>query len=245
MSNHQDISSEQISLINFTSSETHRIPRHLFTAKLSFKQQRFLDLDIFRHQIEESRAGLHHQPYTNNKHSVFVYKTIFFGLAALFAILGITTMAVPLTIVTGFFNYYTAIKGLIVSLCALFSLASFTMAATLHTEKEAILHCVRKARAHLATIYARKRLRMGIKRFFAMLSPHRREAQSLKNMFHETYDKINEKRDNAMHFVHRIASAKTLDPDSKEALLNQAIEELDDTLMLLVHSFRHATPTPK
>jgi len=59
-------------------------------------------------------------------------------------------------------------------------------------------------------------------------------------MYHEGLDKINDKKDEALHLVQRIATAQTLDRVEKETLLNQAIEELHEKLKLLTHTFRHA-----
>jgi len=55
------------------------VSKILFTAKHTVSVQRFDDLDSFRQDIEHSKAGLHHQPYTNNKKSFFLYKLIFLG----------------------------------------------------------------------------------------------------------------------------------------------------------------------
>ena len=62
----------------------------------------------------------------------------------------------------------------------------------------------------------------------------------LRQLYHEVIDKINHKKDETLHLVHRIATAETLDNQEKEDLLNQAIEEFNDKLQMLVHNFRHA-----
>lgn len=225
-----------------TSSGIPQISKHHFTAKPSFLQQRYADLDFFRQQIEESKAGLHHQPYTNNKKNTSFYKTIFLGFAVLFFMLGVITMAIPSALGCGFFfSSCTFLKTILVTMCTFLSLSSLIFALKMRAEKEAVAYCVRKTKAHVAAIYARKQVRMGIKSIFAMMGKKRLQALALKQMYHEINDKINDKKDETLHLVHRIATAETLTSQEKEDLLNQAIEELNDKLQLLTHTFRHAT----
>lgn len=226
---------EQFCLTPPTSSP--QVARHMFTAKLT--PTRYDDLDLFRQQIEQSKAGLHHQPYTNNKKSVFIYKCIFFGFALFFFILGMSILAIP---IHGgfFFESSTIAKGVITGICTILSLISLTTASIMQTEREVVYQCARKAKAHLATIYGRKSLRLGLKRFAALFGKQRLKAKALRQMYHEHLDKINDKKDEALHLVQRIATAETLDKAEKETLLNQAIEEFNDKMHMLTHTFKHA-----
>lgn len=225
------------------SSEIPQVPKHHFTVKPSYQQQRYADLDFFRQQIVESKAGLHHQPYTMNKKNTSFYKSIFLGLAALFFFLGILAMAIPSALGCGFFfSSCTFLKAMIVTLCTFFSLSSLTIGLKLRAEKEAVAYFVRRTKAHVATIYARKQVRMGIKSLFAFMGPNRKKVVALKHMYHEICDKINDKKEETLHLVYRIATAETLEAIEKEALLNQAIEEFNDKLQLLTHTFRHTPP---
>jgi hypothetical protein len=221
-----------------------QISKHFFTAKPSFVQQRYADLDIFRQQIQESKAGLHHQPYTMNRRSTTLYKSIFLGFAVLFFILGVTAMAIPSALGCGFFfSSCTLVKGVIVTFCTFLSLSSLTLGLKLRAEKEAIAYYVRKTKAHVATIYARKQVRMGIKSVFALIGPRRQKAAALKQMYDEACDKMNDKKEETLHLVQRISTAETLDKQEKEALLNQAIEEFSEKLQLLTQTFRHSMPS--
>lgn len=237
----QDSALPLVTFIPSSRSKITRVPKEYFTFKPSLGQQRYTELDIFRQQIEQSRAGLHHKPYTSNKRNVFLYKTIFFAFALIFAILGVAVLAVPSALGCGFFSSCTAIKSVLASLCTIFSLSAFTIAFSMSHEREVIQEYVRKARARLATIYARKCRRMGIKSIFAFFTHHRRQALLLRQTYHEACDKINDEKESALHLAHRIATAQTLDAEEKESLLNQAIEELNEKLMTLCHTFRHAT----
>jgi hypothetical protein len=222
--------------------EIPQIPKHMFKVQLPQTRQRYHELDIFKHQIEQSKAGLHHQPYTLNKRSVLVYKCIFFGLAVLFATLCLITMSMPILKSWGFFSFssVTLVRSVLISLCSLLSISSFAMGFTLRSEREAVLRCVQKAKATVSRIYARKRVRMGVKRFVAFFGPYRRLALSMRQSYHEVVDKINDKKEESLHLVHRIATAETLSPAQKEELLNQAIEELQDKLLFATHTFRHS-----
>jgi hypothetical protein len=219
-----------------------KVPKHVKTVKLPESRQRYHELDVFRYQIEQSKAGIYHQPYTMNKKTVFVYKLIFFGLAGLFAALSFIAMSIPMVHAWAFFSISstTFFKCIVVSICSLLAVVSFLMGFTLRTEREAVQRCIRKAYVSISRIYTRKRLRMGIKRFVAFFGPHRRLAADMRHTYHEICDKINDKKDETMHLVHRIATAETLTPPQKEVLLNQAIEELHDKLMFVIHSFRHS-----
>lgn len=219
-----------------------KVPRQHFTVKSTFLEDRFAELNIFREQIEQSRAGLHHKPYTYNKKNALLYKIIFFSFAFLFGMLGITVLAVPSSLGCGFFTSCTAIKGVLASLCTIFSLSAFTMAFSISHEREVIHDCIRRAKVKLATIYTRKCRRMGIKNIFAFFTHHRRQALALRHAYHEASDKINDEKEAALHLANRIATAQTLDIQEKEALLNQAVEELNEKLMSLCHTFRHISP---
>ena len=226
-----------------TCHDIPRVDKKYLAAKFVISDQRYSELDEFRQEIEESKAGLHHQPYSNNKRNVMLYKSVFFGFALFFAFLSLGVLVVPSAISCGFFSFCTAIKSTLATASSFFSLCSFSIGFMMKPEREAIYHYVRKARKTVATIYARKKIRMGIKRFFVLFTSHRHQAATLRQMFHETCDKINEKKEHALHLAHRISTAKTLTWEQKESLLNQAIEELNESLMKNAHNFRH-TPLP-
>lgn len=226
-----------------TSSGIPQISKHQFVAKPSFTQKRYADLDIFRKQIEQSKAGLHHQPYTNNKKNTSFYKSIFLGFAAFFLCLGLTAMAIPSALGCGFFfSSCTLLKGIIVTICTFFSLSALTLGLRMRADKEAVAHCVRKTKAHLTAVYARKKVRMGIKSIFAFVGPQRQKAVAVSHLYHEALDKVNDKKEEALHLLHRIATAETFSDSEKEDLLNQAIEEFHEQLQMIAQTFRHATP---
>jgi hypothetical protein len=219
----------------------HQVPKHLFAAKPAYLHEKYEDLDSFRQEIEESKAGLHHQPYTTNRRTVAYYKLIFFGFAVLFFGLGIGSLAIPtLSGHSLFISTGAVLKGVLVSLCTFLSLSSLAIALTLRAEREAVLQCVRKTRAQLATLFARKQMKLGIKRFFALFGPDRKKATAMRQMYHEAWDKVIDIKEETLHLVSRISTAETLDKIQKEKLLNQAVEEMNERLRTLVRSFKHA-----
>lgn len=222
-----------------STKDFHKIAKHQFTAKVSFARQRYHELDIFRHQIEQSKAGLHHQPYTYNKKCAVRYKLAFFGFSAVFLTLAFFSLSLSATLGCGlFFNTCGLVKNAIFVSCLFLSFCSFFMALTISNEREAVMQCIRKSRTILTAIYARKRVRLGIKGF-AFFGAARQKSLTLKHAFNEISDKINDKKDETLHLVHRISNTHTLDKAEKEDLLNQAIEELNEKLMTLTHNFRH------
>ncbi len=229
--------------LNSTSTldDVPKVPRHAFTAKVTFGIQRYTELDIFRQEIEHSQAGLHHQPYTYHKKKILNYKLIFFGFTLLFLLLALVSTKLPTTISCGFFySSCHLIKGGLLSVCLLFSMGSCIVALSLRTEREAIRQYVRKARTILNAVYTRKRGRLGINGFFTFCSQKRKQAIALKHIYEEALEKISDKKDEALHLIHRIATARTLSQEEREALFNQAIEEFSEKLMGLTHTFRKA-----
>jgi len=228
-------------VVPFSSAEgVVQVARQKFVVYPTLKQQRYADLDLFRQQVEESKAGLHHQPYTSRKKHTARYKGAFFGLAFLFFLFTVVTMAIPSAVGCGFlFSSCTVLKSIIVTISTTLSLASFLMALSLKAEKEAIVSLVRKARTHLAAIRARKQIRMGIRGSFPLFGKHRHAAMGLRQAYQEMLDGINDRAEETLHLVHRIATAETLPAQEKEDLLNQAIEELHDKLQHMIHGFRH------
>jgi hypothetical protein len=222
------------------SQHKRQISRHLFS-KTPYSRRDYTELELFRQQIELNQEGLHHQPYTANKSGVKIYKSIFYGFACLFIFLGLFVMATTSTFTYAFFNFTVVLKTFITLICALLALASLIMAITLRTEREAVIYYSRSAKANLAKLYARKKAKLGIKRFLAFLGHPLQEANALKQMYHEAYDKINERKEETLHLVDRINSTSSIDIQTKETLYNQAVAEFNDKLTLLVHTFKHSS----
>ena len=237
----KDLSSYNKTSLNSNSFSFSIFDKLPSTANPFTSKPRYADLEIFRQLVEESKAGLHHQPYSSHKKKTHLYKSVFFGFAILFFILEIIALAIPSALGCGFlFSSCSFLKGIIVSICTVFSVSSLTLALRLKAEKEAVASLIRKARIRLAAIYARKKVRSNLNFFSFFLNPARQKAAALKLAYYEVYDKMNDKKEESLHLVHRISTAETLNAHEKEDLLNQAIEELNDQLQHLTTAFRHA-----
>ncbi len=219
---------------------TAQISKYLFT-KTPYSRRDYTELEIFRQQIELDQQGLHHQPYTLNKSGVKVYKTIFYGFAFVFVLLGLFVSATSSTFTYAFFNFSIVLKTFITLICFLLALASLIMGMTIRTEREAVMHYTRIAKTNLSKLYARKKLKLGLKRFLAFFGHPEQETIVLKQMYHDASDKINERKEEVLHLVDRINSTSTMDIQKKETLYNQAIAEFNDKLTLLVHTFKHSS----
>jgi hypothetical protein len=214
-----------------------QVARRFFAAPSS---PRFPELELFRQQIELNRAGLYHQPYSNNKFYTRIYKAVFFGFSLLFVLLSVITFKVSFAFSWGIFNFQAIglAKTAIVSLCMLFAFSALTIAFSIRTEREAIYHCVRRARMQLSRSFAQKRIQCRSGRLLGFTQPKREINASIRQTYRESWHRINDRKEEALHLVQRIASAKTIHWNEKEMLMNQAIEELHEKLFLLVHSFK-------
>lgn len=236
-SNKEDNKNFLHSLSFHISSEIPQASIQRLIIKNFFPNQRYADLDLFRKQIEQGRAGLHHQPFTLNKRNTAFYKGVFLGFSAFFFSLDIVVMTAPLALNCGFFGACTMLKGALISLCTILSLSALTLGLRLKPEKEAIAFYIRKTKARIAAIYERKKIHAGIKSIFAFIGPNKHKAAVLKQMYDETIDKIHDINEEALHLSQRIVTAKTLNELEKEDLLNQALEELQEKLQYCIHTF--------
>lgn len=192
----------------------------------------FNELDLFRKKAQ-------HQPYSSKKSSVWVYRAIFGTFALLFTILGITTMSVPSALSIGFFSTSTALKGLVITLCTTLTLVSFLLALSMRADREAVIHTLTTARKSLDAYYLRKKVRLGLMRFWGA---QRRYAKALKLMHRETLHKMKDKKEETLHLISRIYAIPSIEDERKELLLNQAVAELHDHLTRLTHTFKNDAP---
>lgn len=226
-------------MLNSAVNGIPQIPRHIFTLRFPLACQRYPELELFRQQIEQNH-GFIHQPYTNNKGCVLFYQGVFISFAVLFLILGSIVILTPSSLSYVFFGKYHFFKEMVAFICVLLSLMAFMIGYGIRTERETIFHYARKAKREVAKIYARKRVKMGLKRFFAFFGNHQRQAVELRQLYHEAYDKINDLKEDALQLVQRIAMTHGLDANMRETLYNQAIAELNDKLILHTHTFKQA-----
>lgn len=228
-------------LLFHRSAEAPQISKHLFTAKLPYIQRDYTELHIFRQQIEQTREGFHPQPYTENKPATLFYRSIFFGFALLFAILATCIIFGTATMNYTFFNFSLVFKGVLTLTCGTLATSALLLALRMRTEREAVLHYYHKAKTHAYKIYARKKMKMGIKRFLLFFDRNQRQSAALAHLYHDACDKIHACKEETLRLVTRIRSSRKVDAKTKEMLYNQAIAEFNDKLTLIAHTFKTAT----
>lgn len=212
-----------------SNSTTIQISKNKLLAKFNPLQSRYNELNLFRNGAVEG-VNLYHHPYTSKKKTVTIYRIVFLTFAVLFGVLGVTTLSVSSTLSCGFFSLPTTLKGLVMTLCILLSLASFLIGITLRTDKEAIIHTYNHWRRKLKTYYSRKRL--------SLVGPNKHLVKTLRQSYKEVREKMREKQDETLHLIGKIGSSP-LSKEEKETLLNQAIAEFHERLKFLSHGFKH------
>ncbi len=209
------------------------------TEKMVDVSNRFKDLSTFKQRIKENVQGISHLPYTYNKNNIFWYRLVFLTFGALFLGLGATILSMTTTVGLGLFiiNYWHFVKIAMFCICMLFSFCAFLIACSLSAERDSTFQCAKKAKKELKLIYGRKKLQVG----GWLLSFSGKSLQTLSHLrhaYHETLEKIHDKRDAALYLLHKISTTPTLNDDEKEILYNQTIEELHDKCTQLLHVFR-------
>lgn len=222
----------------------HLLAKHARNKKLealsvepSEEAQRFHALHTFRQQITSAKAGLLHQPYTYIKKNIFWYRLIFVAFGLLFITLGFTSVSMRGN--SGFgalFQSHHLIKSALSYICALFAFSSFLLAFLLNATRDAALRCTKKAKRNLLSLYQRKKTLLGFT-FFSWFGKRRAQVSQLKHHYQEVYNQINDKRESALHLLHRIEISCDLEVEEKEVLYNQTLEELNDTLQAIHYSF--------
>jgi hypothetical protein len=232
----------QASLLTFqVGVQAPQISKHLFTARLPFTQRDYAELQFFRQQIEQTREGLHPQPYTENKSSAMFYRLIFFGFALLFTLLGTCVVLATASMNFALLDFSIVIKGFLTLVCGILAASSLVLAIRMSAEREAIMNYYHKARSHASKIYVRKKMKLGIKNFLPFFGKNQRQAAALAHIYHDAWDKIHDCKEEALRLVNRISRSRELAAEAKERLYNQAIAEFNDKLMLIAHTFKAST----
>lgn len=206
--------------------------------KLGAVRKKYQELDLFRREIDQAKAGVHHQPFTYYKKIVLMYRTAFLGFSLLFLILGTICFNIHIIHLWGLFSSTSVVKGFFVALCSLLSLGGISLALGMKTEKEAVHAITKAAKASIAKMHSRRKAKLGMKWYLAFLGPHKEEVDAIKHSYDEAIEKILVKKEEALHLLHNIATAETLESSEKEDLMNQALLELKEQLRGIIENFR-------
>lgn len=206
---------------------------------VKIKEDLYKELDIFRQHIEIKKAGSGKRPYTTTKNKVFVYRSIFFGLGAIFCILaGMILFSMPSYPFFFQFGYYFTARNFMAAFSFLLACGSFSIGAFLRAETEASKQFLRSAIYNLSKAYERKRVQHGVEGLFHFGHKYTK-VLTLKQSYQDAKDKIHEHYEDLFHLFERIAQSTILNAQARENLLNQALLEFHEKLHQVVHVFKN------
>jgi hypothetical protein len=229
-----------LNIINFSNQVS---TKPLFTVKLSDFGKSYLELDLFRQQVEWDRNNFLLMPFTATKKKILTYKSIFFGLGLLFFVLAVfiymKTLAFPLAqFLLGSFHFA---RNLACGFCGFAGLASLLVCHSLSTEKEIVNNLSRKAHRDLSKLFIRKKIEHSINIFFNF-GVASQKSNFLKQLYHETYDRIHDLKEETLHLFQSILMASHINGGKKEHLYNQVVLEMDVKLNNILLAFKETHP---
>ena len=208
----------------------------------SSKRNSYPELHLFKNQIEVESNGPIHKPYTNERSSVVMYRTIFLSIGVLYFLLALILFTKSLTWTCSLlFGSCFLVKTVLCSLCSISSIYCIALGFLIKSEKEAVKKVFSQAKSRLGRAYERKAVKHGIKTFFAFGEEQRR-SMALKQIYYEALEKLQEYKEETMNILTRISNTESLDGDKKEELYNQAILEFKDKMELVINSFKSTNP---
>lgn len=195
-------------------------------------------LTRFRQQLRSMEICALHRPYSQQKKSAAVYRTVFIGIALIFLTLMIIILCQKVAwFFSTFLNNHYFAKGILCSICALFSIASLFIGINIRTEKEAVQFLWRRAYRRICRIHTRKRSGLGWKRFLAFFPDHKEKDTEIEHDYHDAVEKMHEVKEHTLVLLDQIRKSKQLDREEKENLLNEGLLEMRDQLNRIVASF--------
>jgi len=209
----------------------------------SFSASHYPELSHFRSKLEDNQCSFQFLPYTVRKKTVARYKATFLALGAIFFVLANATYFKTLSWSGGFlFGKCNFVKGFVCSLAGILSIVAFFIGFFLRTEKETIHHQMTKARQKLNNIYLKKKVEFGLKQFFSIEEEHLRRTAALKHAYRETYQKLEEYREEALFLSEKIQLDEDLTQEQKENLFNQTALEFIRQIASTIQKFQLLTP---
>jgi len=197
---------------------------------------RYMELNLFRRQIEVALNGPHHEPYQAMQKKANMYRLIFLGLSLLFLALGLLIYQHSInwtSYVVIFSNFQTA-KIVMCTICLLLSGASFVVSWSIRPEKEASHQLIRRAKNKLARAYTRHQTESPFS-----TGENRKRYNALKHTYHRALDKISESKEATWLLFEHIRKARSIASEERVKLYNQAILELNDSLHAIINRFQN------
>lgn len=211
-----------------------------FSLKLGESGKRFLELELFRQQVERTRSDPKLFPYTYSKKKVVFYKAIFIGLTALFLILGAFIFSKPMIWPCSVFMLECAFaKTLLCAVCLAGALSTYILNKCLKAEKEFANHLARQFKRKLNKSYRRKKIERRME-YFLDFSANQCCQFKLKQEYQDAHDQIKDKREEVFLLFSKIKQTPYLDPHRQEHLFNQALLEFEEQLTEIALSFENS-----
>jgi hypothetical protein len=216
----------------------YHYPLHSRTPEKSEAPPRqFNELNTFRKNIEEKKAGPHHQPYQAGRKKALIYQSLFFGLGVIFLLMTIFMYTQTMNWSGSlFFVNYTATKTVVCLFTFALSLVACGLAYSITTEKEAANQLIHRAESKIRHILAYKRAEFNLNKFSFGMSYKKNLAAN--QAFKTAFRKIKESRKITIALLEHIAHEKSLTRDEIEKLFNQALLELNDKLHIIIYDFK-------
>ncbi|MBA3958258.1 MAG: hypothetical protein H0X51_07700 [Parachlamydiaceae bacterium] len=199
---------------------------------------RYPKLTQFRHQMHERGEHLSHRLFDHHHKSARLYRTVFFGIATLFAVL---MMIIFFHKTSWFYNSYigngSLARMLLCSLCGTLSLSAAWLGFTVSADKQAIHYLWKRAKQKIDRLYHQKSIGLGWQRFLAFLHIHD-ESAAIFEIYHDAIDKMNEAQELSLALVDQIAQSTHIDSDERDSLIKQATLDFRDKLNVILTAYR-------
>lgn len=209
-------------------------------AKLAPDDPRYLELELFKQQLQGNGNEFSLCTYTISQEKVRWYRSVFFGIGLIFLVLALLTFRQNILIFTIFFgNVGFLAKAFFGGLSLVLALSAATLGHSLCVAKEAGHHSTSKAKHQLMRLYGRKRLEQGLQGLF-FLGENYHKYSVLKREYHHVIGLMEEQREKTTHLLQKIQKYDTVDAGYRELLFNQALAEFSDCLKEHLRNFKES-----
>jgi hypothetical protein len=215
----------------------------LIRAKLPPSGSRYLELDLFKQQIQGDVDGTPQYTYATSQEKVRWYRTVFFAMGFVFLVLAALAFRQNILIFSAYFgNIGQLAKGFLGGISLSLACLAGVLGYGLCVAKEASHHVASRAKRKLLQLYSRKRLERGLQGLQGLffLRENLGKHAALKHEYRHTLELIEEQQEKTTHLLQKIQNYSVVDAGYRELLFNQALAELNDQLQSNLQSFKVA-----
>lgn len=199
------------------------------------QENSYYDLNRFREELNTKGICPKTQLYHHHKKAAWLYRSIFFGIAALFFTLLITMYFQKTSwFVLTYFSQHVMAKIFACTICGSLGIGSFLIGLSIKAEKESVSQLFRSFRSKLFRVYMRKRMLLGWKQIVAFVH---HASDGISQDYDHALEGLNEKREGALNLMKQIRQSRNLDVATRENLFTQALSELQDDLHAITQAF--------